>query len=217
MSASGLLLAARELLIDLERTDLEAVLAKGDVDSPHASPVAAKHAQGRSSPSALAAGHKEVLLQQVDQLREHLREEQQTCETLRAENTRLAHDLRSLASQLKQERAASNAMIAGNADEANGGPGSSEIGTGGLTLASAASQILVLRREVRAAPRAPPRALRAPAPTARLPSSRARPRSRPPTSPSRPSAGEVPPEAVELGARRPGLGDDARADAGAAG
>ena len=58
--------------------------------------------------------------------------------------------MRSLASQLKQERATSNAMISGGGhpDEAASSSADGAAGAG-LTLASAASQILLLRREVK--------------------------------------------------------------------
>ena len=66
--------------------------------------------------------------------------------------------MRTLAQQLKQERAASNAVLAvrvgsseaaADRSESKQGDGAGEVGANGLTLASAASQILMLRREVK--------------------------------------------------------------------
>lgn len=84
-----------------------------------------------------------------------LKMEREACDELRAENARLTHDIRSIASQMKQERAASNAVLAvrvGGASALRSSmPACSEelqkydsedgtIDTNGLTLASAASQ-----------------------------------------------------------------------------
>lgn len=78
---------------------------------------------------------------------------------LRGENARLATDLRSLAAQLKQERANGGATrkagrpvqrTDSGGDIVSGREGASdEAGSSGLTLANAASQILMLRREVK--------------------------------------------------------------------
>ena len=142
----ALLLAARNLLIDLERTD---VIAPGTASSgtdrmcmqppPQLPPSSAAHQHDATDK------HKQILLQQIDELHATLVAEQSTCEHLQQENAQLAHDVRSLASQLKQERAASNAVLTGQ------GGGAMPTGDGGgeLTLASAASQILLLRREVK--------------------------------------------------------------------
>ena len=146
----SLLLAARELLIDLERTDLESVIGVDGGDrlvqgSPAAFQPAAAGASG-----TLAPEHKKVLLQQVDQLRESLLAEQQECARLHAENAQLSKDVRSLAAQLKQERAASSALLTEHASNSREEGGTGEGGEhGGLTLANAASQILLLRREVK--------------------------------------------------------------------
>jgi len=84
-----------------------------------------------------------------------LETEQSSSRHLRSENEKLAGDMRTLAQQLKQERAASNAVLAvrvGNSEtaaESKHGDGAGEMGANGLTLASAASQILMLRREVK--------------------------------------------------------------------
>ena len=150
-SHRALLLAARELLIDIERTDLESLTA-GQLKGPQATPAA----DGGGTSGGLDRKHKHVLLQQVDELRDGLLSEQQACEVLRQENEQLARDVRSLASQLKQERAASNAVLTrhqagGGAAESSAGASVAEGSSGepGLTLASAASQILLLRREVK--------------------------------------------------------------------
>ena len=105
-----------------------------------------------------------MLLSQLDRLRGALDEERAAADALRGENERLSTDLRALAQQLKQERAASNAVLAvrvghdggGEAAAAGGGaekkappPPDAAGGVNGLTLASAASQILMLRREVK--------------------------------------------------------------------
>ena len=161
----ALLLAARELLIDLERTDFDDIVPTGASGISASVPAFASTATApgvRSVGKSADPKHKEVLLQQVDLLREQLIAEQQAREQLSCENAQLANDLRSLASQLKQERAASNAvltrqMAAGGDGEGSGGaeeqPGRGMDGSGGqsggLTLASAASQILLLRREVK--------------------------------------------------------------------
>ena len=87
-----------------------------------------------------------------------LETEQRSCRQLRTENEKLAGDMRTLAQQLKQERAASNAVLAvrvgsseaaADRSESKQGDGAGEVGANGLTLASAASQILMLRREVK--------------------------------------------------------------------
>jgi hypothetical protein len=158
----ALLLAARELLIDIERTDLDSVIDLVRTAAP-ASATLSKPAAVLLPPPPLSTGapndqQKKLLLQQVDQYREDLAAEQHTCNELREENERLATDLRSLASQLKQERAASNALLAGQAQQQSLAEVSASMpsrdavdaaGTSGLTLASAASQILLLRREVK--------------------------------------------------------------------
>lgn len=138
-----LMVAARELLIDLERTHIEA--ASSLVTAASALPSKAVHMVPANSSDAR---HREVLLAQVDELRAGLVSEQRTCEALRAENEQLTSDVRSLASQLKQERAASNAVLTATGRESTAVPDSAG-GTGELTLASAASQILLLRREVK--------------------------------------------------------------------
>jgi hypothetical protein len=156
-SHKGLMLVARELLIDLER-DIDLLNDKvlplpPAVATAAASSATASIASSSSSSAPPGDGggrddrHKKVLLTQIDELREALLAEQSACEQLRCENSQLAHDVRSLASQLKQERAASNAMIEKQASGAMHGP-TGEVG-GELTLASAASQILLLRREVK--------------------------------------------------------------------
>ena len=149
----NLLLAARELLIDLERTDLESVLATGDVPpngSPARVPVPMPMFTKPSAEGGEGDEHKLIILQQVDQLRESLLASQQTCEQLSDENSQLSRDLRSLASQLKLERATSNALVKAGGDTDELGAKVGENGdTSGLTLASAASQILLLRREVK--------------------------------------------------------------------
>ena len=151
-----MLLAARELLIDLERTDFDSVIDLVRTTGPvTSSPGKPPPPPPPAATSQTKDQHKELLLQQVDEYRENLVNEQQACEELREENARLATDLRSLAAQLKQERAASNELLAGQAQSGAGETSisareASEVpGTSGLTLASAASQILLLRREVK--------------------------------------------------------------------
>ena len=140
----SLMMAARELLIDLERTDVD------NLPTPTGG---GGSGGGKAGSSALSGGgggfdakHREVLLTQVDELRDGLLAEQQVCEGLRRENEQLSQDVRSLASQLKQERAASNAVL--TTQRLPGAP-TEGAPTGELTLASAASQILLLRREVK--------------------------------------------------------------------
>ena len=151
MTLNGLLMSARELLIDIERTEIEHVLSitqdVGPTDSSRltSSPLGTKASLiAPSSKSAHNDAHKQLLLQQVDQYREALVTEQQMCEQLREENARLAADLRSLAAQFKQERAASNAFLAsqatGVAEEASSlSIRDGDANTSGLTLASAAA------------------------------------------------------------------------------
>ena len=151
------MLVARELLIDLERTDVNVPLpanssaAAASRNLPAACPPGASGDASSSGGGGFDAKHREVLLVQVDELRERLLAEQQASEALRQENERLAHDLRSLASQLKQERAASNAVLTAQAvpDPRSSAMPDGAAPTGELTLASAASQILLLRREVK--------------------------------------------------------------------
>ena len=171
--------SARELLIDLERHQLDA--ESGSLPPSPAIAALSPAAQRRLSSDAddaslltpprspttrlrQATEHKEVLLSQLDRLRGALDEERAAADALRGENERLSTDLRALAQQLKQERAASNAVLAvrvghdggGEAAAAGGGaekkappPPDAAGGVNGLTLASAASQILMLRREVK--------------------------------------------------------------------
>ena len=171
--------SARELLIDLERHQLDAESSSLPLSpaiaalSPAAQRRLSSDADGASlltpprSPTTRlrqATEHKEVLLSQLDRLRGALDEERAAADALRGENERLSTDLRALAQQLKQERAASNAVLAvrvghdggGEAAAAGGGaekkappPPDAAGGVNGLTLASAASQILMLRREVK--------------------------------------------------------------------
>jgi hypothetical protein len=80
---------------------------------------------------------------------------------LQEENERLASELRALAAQLKQERAARRAaarpartdssgdLAAALPGRQEGAPSGDAAAAGGLTLANAASQILMLRREVK--------------------------------------------------------------------
>ena len=151
----SLLLAARELLIDLERTDLNSVIdivrnsTPGTESSPSKAPPPPPPPPAPSGASNIPDGHKDLLLKQVDEYRESLQAEQQACEELREENSRLATDLRSLAAMLKQERAASNAVLQANHAYAEDSASMSAPDTSGLSLASAASQILLLRREVK--------------------------------------------------------------------
>jgi len=144
--------AARELLIDLERHELtlddqEAAEQLPNPDSPS---VVAPHSEQRE--------HREQLLSQLDRLKETVVQEQTSNRMLRSEKSKLSGDMRHLAQELRQERAASNAVLAvrmGTEAPADGGAkaeaahGELGSGTGGLTLASAASQILMLRREVK--------------------------------------------------------------------
>ena len=171
--------SARELLIDLERHQLDA--ESGSLPPSPAiaalSPAAQRRLSSDGDDASLltpprspttrlrqATEHKEVLLSQLDRLRGALDEERAAADALRGENERLSTDLRALAQQLKQERAASNAVLAvrvghdggGEAAAAGGGaekkappPPDAAGGVNGLTLASAASQILMLRREVK--------------------------------------------------------------------
>lgn len=95
-----------------------------------------------------------MLLLQLDTLRERLASEESAADELRESNARLAQDLRELSKQLKQERAAANAVLSNAAlsnvsNAALGSEEEHEATEGGLTLASAASQILMLRREVK--------------------------------------------------------------------
>lgn len=144
--------AARELLIDLERHELtlddqEAAEQLPNPDSPS---VVAPHSEQRE--------HREQLLSQLDRLKETVVQEQTSNSMLRSEKSKLSGDMRHLAQELRQERAASNAVLAvrmGTEAPADGGAkaeaahGELGSGTGGLTLASAASQIIMLRREVK--------------------------------------------------------------------
>jgi len=141
------MMAARELLIDLERTDLDALPPPpAGTKLPAA---AAASSSTSSSGGTFDAKHRTVLLTQVDELRDSLLAEQEAAERLRRENDGLSNDVRSLASQLKQERAASNAVLK-NPHPSLAVPGATAEAQGGeLTLASAASQILLLRREVK--------------------------------------------------------------------
>ena len=157
-------MAARELLIDLERTDVDALPPPPPPDSSGGkakapSPLPPPGSKSSASSNGFDARHREVLLKQVDELRELLLAEQQAREGLRHENEQLANDVRSLASQLKSERAASNAVLTGQVGPSRhhllhhhdqpGGTTADGAPTGELTLASAASQILLLRREVK--------------------------------------------------------------------
>jgi hypothetical protein len=132
---------------------------------PYVSPLRAAQGCGRLSWPALT---------RVAGRARSLRIERNTCEELRAENARLTHDIRSIAGQLKQERAASNAVLAvqvgGGSAAADRGYVSQDesltmsqrsaesdghgaaVDTNGLTLASAASQVAppVARRWQRA-------------------------------------------------------------------
>ncbi|KAL1498884.1 hypothetical protein AB1Y20_013408 [Prymnesium parvum] len=148
--ASAVINAARDLLTDLEQTDIETLAPLTPATPPY----------GPREPSD-GSVHDAELAGQLTRLAENLRIERETCEELRAENARLTHDIRSIATQMKQERAASNAVLAvqvgGGAagglacvDEAHKyGTEEGGVDTNGLTLASAASQILLLRREVK--------------------------------------------------------------------
>jgi uncharacterized coiled-coil DUF342 family protein len=147
----SLLLAARNLLIDVERADTGVQSPEaGQALSCRSDASAAQKSKEADGGTERDRKHKSLLLLQIDELRATLAAEQLAAAHLRDDNAQLAHDLRSLASQLKQERAASKAVltaqhsVAGQAGGADGGGGSGE-----LTLASAASQILLLRREVK--------------------------------------------------------------------
>ena len=159
--------AARELLIDLERHELtlddqQAAEPLPSSGSPIEAAVAASSSHS-SSDVQRASEHRELLLGQLDRLKESVAQEQTSNRMLRSEKSKLSGDMRTLAQQLKQERAASNAVLAvrmgtepptdgsgaAKAEAAHGEHGTGDRGTGGLTLASAASQILMLRREVK--------------------------------------------------------------------
>ena len=159
---SAMLEAARELLIDIERHELtlDSQQASGplpSLDSPSAAAAAS------SSSGVRMSEHTEELLGELDRLKETVAQEQTSNRKLRSEKSKLSGDMRTLAQQLQQERAASAAVLAvrmgteppadgsgaARAEAANGEHGTEDRGTGGLTLASAASQILMLRREVK--------------------------------------------------------------------
>ena len=159
--------AARELLIDLERHELtlddqQAAEPLPSSDRPSAAAAVASSSHS-SSDVQRASEHRELLLGQLDRLKESVAQEQTSNRMLRSEKSKLSGDMRTLAQQLKQERAASNAVLAvrmgteaptdgsgaAKAEPAHGEHGAGDRGTGGLTLASAASQILMLRREVK--------------------------------------------------------------------
>ena len=148
--------AARELLIDLERHELTLGAAAHPGGAAEQLPTPDERGAESHSSSEVqrASEHRELLLTQLDRLKQSVAQEQNSNRTPRSEKSKLSGDMRTLAQQLKQERAASNAVLAvrmgteqqpvAKAEAAHG-----EVGTGGLTLASAASQILMLRREVK--------------------------------------------------------------------
>ena len=137
--------SARELLIDLERHQLDA--ESGSLPPSPAIAALSPAAQRRLSSDAddaslltpprspttrlrQATEHKEVLLSQLDRLRGALDEERAAADALRGENERLSTDLRALAQQLKQERAASNAVLAVRVGHDGGGEAAAAGGGG---------------------------------------------------------------------------------------
>uniref|UniRef100_A0A7S0IR15 Uncharacterized protein n=1 Tax=Calcidiscus leptoporus TaxID=127549 RepID=A0A7S0IR15_9EUKA len=170
-SHDALVSSARELLIDFERVNFAAVLSSSTILSPEAAGASGAALSGspdstatpivRSDFSPLAIGESlpgvernPVLLLQLDSLRDRLAAEEKSTAQLLDENARLSLDVRSLAQQLKQERAAGNAVLkrsmhAAPCEGAEVDAGEGHPTTNGLTLASAASQILMLRREVK--------------------------------------------------------------------
>ena len=108
--------AARELLIDLERHELtlDDQQAAGPLPSSYRPSAAAAVASSShsSSDEQRASEHRELLLGQLDRLKESVAQEQTSNRMLRSEKSKLSGDMRTLAQQLKQERAASNAVLA---------------------------------------------------------------------------------------------------------
>ena len=157
--------AARELLIDIERHELtlDSQQASGPLPSLDSPSAAAAAASSSHSSGVRMSEHTEELLGELDRLKETVAQAQTSNHKLRSEKSKLSGDMRTLAQQLQQERAASAAVLAvrmgteppadgsgaARAEAANGEHGTEDRGTGGLTLASAASQILMLRREVK--------------------------------------------------------------------
>jgi hypothetical protein len=157
--------AARELLVDIERHELtlDSQQASGPLPSLDSPSAAAAAASSSHSAGVRMSEHTEELLGELDRLKETVVQEQTSNHKLRSEKSKLSGDMRTLAQQLQQERAASAAVLAvrmgteppadgsgaARAEAANGEHGTENRGTGGLTLASAASQILMLRREVK--------------------------------------------------------------------
>lgn len=155
--------AARELLIELERhnfshTNGTAAEAAGGGAGACSSGVGAGVG---ACASAARPGASALVLEQLDSLRQQLAAETAASAQLREQNARLAADLRALAAQLKQERATGNAVLraaqqtqrsefAGEATPRPDAPlGDEALGSSGLTIANAASQILMLRREIK--------------------------------------------------------------------